>query len=197
MLGFKLKNYAYAAAIAVAPLSLSPAFAATPAEVRPGMQVLDPSGGNVGIVTGIKGDHLVLKTHKHEVQLPLTSFTAHEGKLLFAMTAAELDAETDKAMAEANAAVAVGAQVYGSDGSLAGQIDAIDDSLVTVKLASGKTVRLPRSGVFGSQNGAVLGITTAKLNELASEAAASDAPAAEPPAAASGAAAAESPGAAQ
>src|SRR5690606_4859618 len=138
--------------------------------VRPGMQVVDPSGGNVGIVTGVKGDNLILKTHKHEVQLPMASFTASEGKLLFAMTAAELDAETEKALAEANAAVAVGAQVYGSDGSLAGEIDAIDESLVTVKLASGKTVRLPRSGVFGSPKGAVLGITTAKLNDLASQA---------------------------
>lgn len=172
MLGFKLKTYVYAAAIAAAPLSIAPALAATPAEVAPGMQVVDPSGGAVGTVIGVKGDNLILKTQKHEVQLPLSSFTASEGKLLFAMTAAQLDAETEAAMAEANAAIVAGASVYGSDGSLAGQIEAVDDSLVTVKLSSGNTVRLPRSGVSGSQNGAVLGVTTAQLNELASQAAA-------------------------
>jgi hypothetical protein len=134
------------------------------------MQVVDPSGGAVGVVTAVKGDMLMLKTGAHQVQLPLASFTASEGKLLFGMTAAQLNAEVEKQLAAANASVAVGAQVYGSDGTLAGQIDAIDGDLVTIKLASGQTVRLPRSGVAGSDKGAVLGVTTAQLNQLAAQA---------------------------
>jgi preprotein translocase subunit YajC len=168
----KLAYVACAAALAAAPLALSPLVAATTAEVQPGMQVVDPSGGVVGQVTGLKGNMLILRTDKHEVQLPLTSFTANEGKLLFGMTAAQLNAETEKAMAAANAAVAVGANVYGSDGTLAGTIEEIDDSLVKIKLASGSSVRLPRSGVAGSAKGAVLGVTTAQLNQLATQAAA-------------------------
>lgn len=168
----KLKNLALAAAIAAAPLTLSPAFAATSAEVAPGMQVVDPSGGPVGTVTAVKGDALILKTDKHEVQLPLSSFTAHEGKLMFGMTAAQLNAETEQALAAADAAVAPGAQVYGSDGTLAGTIEALDSDFVTIKLTGGETVRLPRSGVGGSDKGAVLGVTTAQLAELASQAAA-------------------------
>lgn len=168
----RLNTLAVATAMAAAPALFAPAHSATPAEVRPGMMAVDPSGGTVGLVTAVKGNALVLKTDKHEVQIPLTSFTAHEGKLLFGMTAAQLNAETEKAMAAADAAVTVGAQVYGSDGSLAGQIEAIDEQLVTIELTSGETVRLPRSGVAGSQKGAVLGVTTAQLNALASQAAA-------------------------
>jgi len=166
----RLARTALAAALALAPLSLSAAVAATPAEVRPGMTVVDPAGGTVGSVIGVKDSNLILKTDRHEVQLPMASFTVHEGKLLFGMTAAELNAETDKAMAEAAQAVAVGAQVYGSEGTLAGQIEAIDEQLVTIKLTSGETVRVPRPGVGGSPNGAVLGITTAELIALAKQA---------------------------
>lgn len=177
----RLAHIALAAALAAAPLTLAPAFAATQAEVSPGMQVVDPAGGAVGTVIGIKGGNLILKTDKHEVQLPLTSFTASEGKLLFGMTAAQLNAEVDKQMAAASAAVTVGAQVYGSDGTLAGQIEAIDTEYVTIKLTSGQTVRIPRAGVAGSDKGAVLGLTTAQLNALASQAGATqETPAPEP-----------------
>ena len=167
----RLARLALAASIAAAPIMTGAAIAATPAEVKPGMQVVDPSGGTVGTVTAVKGDNLVLKTDRHELHLPLTSFTASEGKLLFGMTAAQLNAEADKQMAAASAAIVAGAQVYGSDGTLAGQIEAVDAELVTIKLAGGAMVRLPRSSVGGSDKGAVLGMTTAQLTELASQAA--------------------------
>jgi preprotein translocase subunit YajC len=170
----RLANLAFAAALAAAPLAFSSAAAATPAQVQPGMQVVDPSGGAVGTVTGVKGDMLILKTPKHEVRLPLASFTADQGKLLFGMTAAQLDAATEQAMAAAKAAVTPGANVYGSDGTLAGTIESIDETLVKIKLADGKSVRIPRNGVSGSDKGAVLGVTTAKLNELASQAASTE-----------------------
>jgi preprotein translocase subunit YajC len=162
----RLARLAFAAALAAAPLAFSAATSATPAEVKPGMQVVDPSGGAVGTVTSVQGDTLTLKAGTHEVQLPLASFTANQGKLLFGMTAAQLEA----AMASAQASVAAGANVYGSDGTLAGSIESVEDSLVTIKLASGGSVRIPRSGVSASANGAVLGITTAKLNELTTQA---------------------------
>jgi preprotein translocase subunit YajC len=166
----RLARLTIAAALAAAPLALSAALAATPAEVHPGMQVIDPAGGSVGVVTGVNGANLILKTDKHEVTLPMTSFTANNGKLLFAMTAAQLNAETEQAMAAANAAMTVGTQVYGSDGTLAGQIDAMDDSFVTIKIASGALVRVPRSGIVGTPKGAMVGMTTAQLNQVSAEA---------------------------
>lgn len=167
----RLARFALAASLAAAPILTTSAIAATPAEVKPGMQVVDPAGGTVGTVTAVKGGNLVLKTDKHELHLPLTSFTASEGKLLFGMTAAQLNAEADKQMAAASAAVVVGAQVYGSEGTLAGQIEAVDAELVTIKLTGGASVRIPRSSVGGSDKGAVLGMTTEQLTELASQAA--------------------------
>lgn len=168
----RLAKLAFAAALAAAPLALSSAIAASPAQVQPGMQVVDPSGGAVGTVTGVKGDMLILKTDKHEVQLPLASFTLNQGKLLFGMTAAQVNAATEQAMMAASAQVAPGASVYGSDGSLAGTIEEIDTAQVKIKLANGQSVRIPRNGVSGRDKGAVLGITTAKLNELATQASA-------------------------
>lgn len=165
-----LKTLALAAAISAAPAALAPAFAATAAEVRAGMSVVDPAGGIVGQVVAVKGDVLTLKTDRHEVAVPLSSFTAHEGKLLFGMTAAQLNAETEKAMAEADAAVAIGAQVFGSDGTAAGTIEALDTELVTIKLSDGQLVRLPRTGVAGSPKGVILGITASQLAALASQA---------------------------
>ena len=48
-----------------------------------GMTVKDTSGGVVGTVTKVEPGFVVVKTDKHEVRLPATSFTPHEGALLF------------------------------------------------------------------------------------------------------------------
>ena len=72
----------------------------------PGMQVVDTSGGAVGSVVSVDGDNVVINTGKHQVALPKASFTAHEGKLLFGMTQAQLNAETEKSLAAAAKIVA-------------------------------------------------------------------------------------------
>jgi preprotein translocase subunit YajC len=164
---FALKNLVCAAALAA-----SPAFAATPAEVAPGMQVVDPSGGVVGAVVAIKGDALVIKTAKHEVQLPMSAFTAAKGKLLFGLTAAEVDAQADQQAAANSQAIAVGTPVFGSDGTPAGTIEAVEEPLVTIKLATGQSVRVQRSGLAPNGQGVVIGVTTAKLNAMAAQSAA-------------------------
>lgn len=168
---FKLARFHLAAAafITMAPLTTA---ASAQAGISPGMQIVDQSGNPVGTVTAVSGADLTVKTDRHEIRLPAASFTPNEGKLLFAMTRDQLNAETDAALAEANAAVAVGAEVRDSAGAVAGTIDALDDSTVTLKLASGDLVRLPRSGVAGSQDGAVLGVTNSELQAMAAEASA-------------------------
>ena len=113
-----------------------------------GTQVVDTSGGAVGTVVRVDGANVVIKTDKHEVALPKTSFTAHEGKLLFGMTQAQLNAEVEKSKAEAAKSIAAGATVKGSSGAVVGTIEALDDETITIKLASGSLVRVPRSGVL-------------------------------------------------
>lgn len=161
-----VRNFAAAAALAAA-LPATAAFA----QAVPGMKVVDTAGNPVGTVVSVKADALVLKTDRHEVSLPVKSFTPNEGKLLFAMTQAELNAETDKAMAAAAASLVAGADVRGSDGTVAGSIETLDEQTVTLKLASGDLVRLPRNAVAGTPDGPVLGVTVDELKVMASGAA--------------------------
>ena len=157
------------AAAALAFCQPGAALAQQPAGVAPGMQVVDPSGAVVGMVTSVKGGQLIVKTDKHEVLLPVTSFTPNKGKLLFALSQAQLNAQTEQAVAAANAKLVSGASVYGEAGTLAGTIDAIDDTTVTLKLTSGKLVRMPRNSIAAGQNGAVLGVSAAELQKLAEQ----------------------------
>lgn len=128
-----------------------------------GMQVVDVSGGAVGTVTAMKGDVLTVKTDRYEVALPTNSFTPNEGKLLFGMTQAALNAATEKTLAEANAALVVGATVKGSGGTRVGILEAIDADLATIKLDSGRLVQMPRSGIVGSADGVIIGLTAEQL----------------------------------
>ena len=133
----------------------------------PGMQVVDTNGGVVGTVSGVMGDLVVVKTDRHEVSLPKASFTPDQGQLLFGMTQAELNAATDKSLADVAAALVAGATVKGSGGQSVGTIDAIDAEYATIKLTSGKLVRIPRSGLGASAEGAVIGLTAAQLEAQA------------------------------
>jgi len=132
-----------------------------------GTQIVDTKGGAVGTVVRVDGENVVIKTDKHEVALPKTSFTAHEGKLLFGMTQAELNAATEKSLAEAAAAIAPGATVKGSGGAVVGTIDAVDTETVTIKLASGSLVRVPRTGVAAGNGDVVVGLTAQELEASA------------------------------
>jgi len=142
---------------------LAPVVAQANPAASVGMQVVDAKGGAVGTVTGVTGDLIVVKTDRHEISLPTASFTADQGKLLFGMTQAELNALTDKSLAAAAAALVPGATVKGSGGATVGTIDAIDTEFATIKLTSGKLVRIPRTGLGASAEGAVIGMTAAQL----------------------------------
>lgn len=145
-------------AFAFASLSLTPALAQTA-----GTPVVDTKGGAVGSVVRVDGNNIVIKTDKHEVALPKTSFTASDGKLYFGMSQAELNAATEKSLAEAAASIAPGAAVKGSDGAAAGTIEAVDAETVTIKLASGSLVRVPRTGVAAGNGEVVVGLTAQEL----------------------------------
>ena len=145
-----------------AALPLAPSIAQTA-----GMQVVDTTGAAVGTVVRVDGGNIVIKTDKHEVALPRTSFTTHEGKLLFGMNQAQLNAEVEKSKAEAAKSIAPGITVKGSDGAVVGTIDAVDAETVTIKLASGALVRVPRSGVAAGNGEVAVGLTAAELQASA------------------------------
>jgi len=159
--------------IAVASVSLafaapiSPAFGQAASGFTVGAQVTDADGGPVGTVTAVNGDVVTIKTDKFETNLSKSSFADQDGKLLVGMTQAELNAAIEKDKAAAEASLAVGAEVKDSAGTSAGTIDAIDAEFVTLKLASGKSIRIPRAGIAGSANGAVIGLAAADLEAQA------------------------------
>ena len=173
------------ASIAITTASLSaiaiPASAQTAGSaITLGMQVVDTSGGAVGTVVAIKDNILTIKTDRHEAVIGTDSVTPHEGKLLFGMTGAELNAAIDRDIAAANAALVPGAVVKGAGGTKVGTLEAIDGESATIKLDSGNLVRIARAGIRGTPEGdTLIGLTAEQLEEQASAAAASE-PAPEP-----------------
>lgn len=132
-----------------------------------GMQVVDTSGAPVGTVTAVQGDNVQIKTDKHDALLPKSSFTVNNGKLLFGMTQAQLDQKIDEAAAASAKAIAAGATVKGSAGTVVGKIDAVEGGNVTITLASGKKLQMPVSGVRGNSDGTVtVGYTADQLEAL-------------------------------
>jgi preprotein translocase subunit YajC len=145
----------------------SPAVAQAQAGVNVGMQVTDAAGGLVGTVTAIKGENLLVKTAKHEALLPKSSFTLANGKLLFGMTQAQLDAEIEKNLAAANAAIAAGATVKGSAGTAVGKIESVADGNVVIALDGGKKIQVPQTALRGNADGSVtIGYTADQLQAL-------------------------------
>lgn len=134
-----------------------------------GMQVVDTTGAQVGTVTAIKGDNIQIKTDKHDALLPKASFTLNNGKLLFGMNQAQLDAAIEKSEAAANASIAVGATVKGTAGSSVGTIESVADGKVTIALPSGKKIAIAQDGVRGNPDGTVtVGLTSAQIDALVS-----------------------------
>lgn len=145
-----------------AAVPLAPSFAQTA-----GQQVIDTSGAAVGTVVRVDGGNVIVKTDKHEVALPKTSFTPNEGKLLFGMTQAQLNAEVEKSLAAANASIAAGATVQGLGGTDLGKIEAVDSGNVTIALQSGKKFQVSATSLRGNADGTVtIGYTAEQLDAL-------------------------------
>ncbi len=145
-------------------LLAAPALAAPPYAV--GTAVVDTKGGAVGTISATEGDTIVkVRTDKHDIRLPVTSFAKDpsSGKLLLALTQAELNAKYEADMAAAAASLEVGKPVKGLNGQVLGTIESIDANQVQLKLASGQSVQFPRSGIAGGVDGAVAGITLEQL----------------------------------
>ena len=156
----------FVALASAALAAASPAFAQADG-FAVGTEVLDSSGNPVGTVTAVSGDVVTVKTDRLDANLGKSSFAQQDGKLYVGMSQAELNALVEKDKAAAEASLAVGAPVKDSAGAAAGTIEAIDAEFVTLKLASGKSVRLPRNGIAGSANGAVIGLSAADLEQSA------------------------------
>jgi hypothetical protein len=132
-----------------------------------GMQVVDTAGAPVGSVTAVKGDNIQVKTDRHEALLPKSSFTLNDGKLLFGMTQAQLNAKIEESSAASQKAIVAGATVNGSGGVAVGKIDAVENGQATITLTSGKRLQVPISGLRGNADGSVtIGYTAEQIETL-------------------------------
>ncbi|PSJ43277.1 hypothetical protein [Allosphingosinicella deserti] len=163
----KLSVAAFALAAALPAAAQQPA---AQAAVGPGTIVKDDKGAEVGTVARVEGETYIIKTDKHEVPIARASVTPHEGALLFGMTRDQLNAAVEQQLAKKDAAITTGATVLGSAGTPAGTIDAVDPEFVTLKLPSGKAVRLPRTALALGQSGLVTGATAEQLEAAAASA---------------------------
>jgi preprotein translocase subunit YajC len=127
------------------------------------MAVKDAQGGAVGTVTAVNGNLVTVKTDKHEAQLPSASFAVSGKDLLFGMSQMQLDTAIEQQTATADAKIAPGAQVVGLHGTPVGTIASMDDQYATVRLTSGKLIKLQRSALAPAPQGARIGMTAAGL----------------------------------
>jgi preprotein translocase subunit YajC len=155
-----------ALAAGVAAMTAVPA-AGQPAEIAPGAIVTDTKGGAVGTVVRVDGAHLIVRTDRHEARLPASSFRPAKEGLLFGMTQAELNAAVERTKAQIQARIAPGAAVADAGGAAVGTVEAVDEASVTVKLASGVSVRLPRNAVAATETGVRISLTAAQLSAAA------------------------------
>jgi hypothetical protein len=155
-----LRKFLIAAAFGAALSLAAPALAQT--QLRAGATVTDPQGGEVGTITSVEGDFVILRTDRHEARLPLSSFTATGDAVLFGLTRDQLNAQIEQALAQAQQAIAVGAVVHDREGVVVGPIEAADAETVTVRLGE-QQIRMPRTAVAPGPNGLVIGVTLAEL----------------------------------
>ena len=151
-------------AVETAPQSPVPPVAPVMTTFGIGMDVVDGQGMAVGVLTAVAADSVTVKTDRHQAQLPKSSLTISDGKALFGMTQAELNASVEKTLATATAALAVGAEVKGKGGTPIGTVDSTTGDSVTIKLAGGQKISIPRSGIaIGADGSGTIGITAAEL----------------------------------
>ena len=135
-----------------------------------GAAVRDTAGGAVGTVVRVDGDHLVVRTDKHEARLPASSFAPKQGGLVIALTRADINARVERAKADAQAKIAPGASVRGAGGDVVGTVEAVDEASVTLRLSSGGAVRLPRGALGVGESGVFTRLTPSALEQAASQA---------------------------
>jgi hypothetical protein len=153
-----------AAQTALAAAQAAPA--ASPA-ITAGAAVAGPQGGPVGTIASVGADFAILKTDKHEVRLPKSAFASGSNGLVIGLSRDALNASVEQALASLNQLLTPNSPVYGAQGAALGTVETVENDLVTLKLTSGKMVRLPKSGFAPGPNGLVIGLTAEQLEAQA------------------------------
>lgn len=150
-----------------APASAQEAEAAQAAQIQAGATVSDTEGGEVGTITSVDGDFVILRTDRHEVRLPAASFAAGENGFVMAMTRAQVNEAVERELANQGPVAAAGATVHDTAGEIVGTVTEADDQHATVRLRSERLVRLPLTAFARGPNGPVIAMSAAELEAAA------------------------------
>jgi preprotein translocase subunit YajC len=153
----------FGAAPALGQTAPAAATATSTAQIVAGTQVVDPSGNPVGTISSVGPTYVVLKTDKHEVRLSKDSFAFRPEGLMFSLTKDQLNAQVEQSVANIDDLLTPGAMIHDRQRAMVGTVEAVEGDLVTLKLASGAKVRLPKSGFAPGADGAVIGLTAEQL----------------------------------
>jgi preprotein translocase subunit YajC len=160
-------------AIAAAPIAAQAQDAAPTQDAGPdlsvGTMVYGPDGNEVGKIDQVSGGNIVVNTGNNVAALPASSFVQGKNGPVIGLTKEQLDAELDKAKAEAaaklNAALVQGATVYGIQGVPVGTVKQITpDGKVVIAHKVGD-VPLAKNQFTTTDKGLALKFTAAQLDQ--------------------------------
>jgi hypothetical protein len=143
------------------------------------MAIVDENGNPVGHVEAIRGSDLLVRTDRHRTLIASSAFRHNRNRLVLNMTRAQVNAAVDRVTPPPPAPsapppqIVPGLAVRGTGGVIAGTIESVEPDHVILRLTSGESVRLPRSGVGTNSEGAFISITAAELLRRAEAASAS------------------------
>lgn len=171
------------AALSAAPALAQAADAAAPTvNLAPGTTVYDSEGTEIGPIASVAGANVVVTMEGKPVTLPSNAFMKTDKGTAITITLAQLSAAVNQAAtasaAALDAALVVGADVRGANGTaVLGKVKLVDASGVVVSTPTGE-VKVPKSAFFVSQTGGLASSFTAEqfaaAMQQASNAAAAD-----------------------
>jgi hypothetical protein len=146
------------------------AASAPSASLSVGSKVVDPQGQEVGTISAISGDNIVLDTGTAKATLARSSFGSGPNGPTVGITKAQLEAAVQKANAQAStatdSALQPGAAVRSKDGQSIGKIASVSGNNVVVDRAGGP-VTLNKANFTADQQGPVVSMTAAEFESAA------------------------------
>jgi hypothetical protein len=138
-----------------------------------GMKVIGPDGSQVGTVSQVNPNVVVVDTGSAKVGLAPSSLASRDGALVVGSSRADLEAAAAKAAAasaaQTSALMVAGTKVVDPSGAPVGSVVSTDAANVVVATAAHRAA-LPRTAFAASGGSLVIGMTAAQLDAAAAAA---------------------------
>ncbi|MFA7586769.1 MAG: hypothetical protein WCY11_11340 [Novosphingobium sp.] len=176
----QFKNVVAIAAVSLISFS-APAWAQSVAAagLSTGVSVYGPQGDEVGKVSEINGETVVIDTGTHKATLGGDAFTKGEKGATIGYTKAQVeqavDAANQQAQAKVDAVLTAGAALRSSDGVALGTIKTVNADGTVVVDGTSRSYILKRDLFAADDQGLTLRLTAAQINDVLTKSAAATA----------------------